>query len=112
GGCHQSVGRTVASVPAGGAQRLRKAYRKTVRSTPESIDALCLLLEPLYYRKYGLPGSNLQYPFEHGLPVSLTYYGNGCSQVGDGIRDAPANWECLDPSQVATSRQLRTYCTT
>ncbi|KAE9045880.1 hypothetical protein PR001_g4787 [Phytophthora rubi] len=67
------------------AQRSRKAYRKTVRCTPESFEALCETLEPTYYRKYGLPGSNQQYTFDRGLAVLLTYFGNGCGQDGDGL---------------------------
>ncbi|EGZ10937.1 hypothetical protein PHYSODRAFT_518903, partial [Phytophthora sojae] len=55
---------------------------------PESFDKLQALLEPLCYRKYGLPGKNTQYTFDYGLAVLLTYYGNGCGQYGDGIGGA------------------------
>ncbi|POM67022.1 Hypothetical protein PHPALM_17034 [Phytophthora palmivora] len=72
------------------AQRSSTAYRKTLRCAPESFDELCLILEPLYYKKYGLPGKNLQYSFDWGLAVLLTYYGNGCGQDGDGIGGAAA----------------------
>ncbi|KAE8884242.1 hypothetical protein PF003_g31611 [Phytophthora fragariae] len=70
------------------ANRSLKAYRRTVRCSPDSFDKLQALLEPLYYRKYGLPGKNTQYTFDYGLAVLLTYYGNGCGQDGDGIGGA------------------------
>ncbi|KAF4133526.1 hypothetical protein GN958_ATG17288 [Phytophthora infestans] len=69
-------------------QRSHTAYKKTVRCSPESFDALVAWLEPLYYRKYGLPGSNTHYNFDFGLAVLLTYYGNGCDIDGDGIGGA------------------------
>ncbi|KAF4127635.1 DDE superfamily endonuclease [Phytophthora infestans] len=72
------------------AQRSPKAYRKTLRCSPVSFDALCAFLEPLYYKKYGLPEKNAQYAFDFGLAVLLTYYGNGCGQDGDGIGGAAA----------------------
>ncbi|KAE9362310.1 hypothetical protein PF008_g216 [Phytophthora fragariae] len=70
------------------ANRSLKAYRRTVRCSPESFDKLQAVLEPLYYKKFGLPGKNAQYSFDYGLAVLLTYYGNGCGQDGDGIGGA------------------------
>lgn len=70
------------------ANRSLKAYRRTVRCSPESFDKLQAVLEPLYYKKFGLPGNNAQYSFDYGLAVLLTYYGNGCGQDGDGIGGA------------------------
>ncbi|OWZ03452.1 hypothetical protein PHMEG_00024817 [Phytophthora megakarya] len=72
------------------AQRSRTVYKKTLRCSPESFDALQELLEPMYYHKYGLPGQNTQYNFDIGLDALLTYYGNGCGIDGDGIRGAAA----------------------
>jgi hypothetical protein len=72
------------------AQRSPAAYKKTLRCSPESFDALCTLLEPIYYETYGLPHKNTQYEFDIKLAVLLTYYGNGCGQDGDGIGGAAA----------------------
>ncbi|GMF27007.1 unnamed protein product [Phytophthora fragariaefolia] len=70
------------------ANRSLKAYRRTVRCSPESFDKLQVLLEPLYYRKYGLLGKNTQHTFDYRLSVLLIYYRNGCDQDGDGIGGA------------------------
>ncbi|KAG6955134.1 hypothetical protein JG687_00011395 [Phytophthora cactorum] len=70
------------------AKRSLKAYRRTDRCLTDSLDALEQLLEPLYYRKFGLPGKNTHYTLDYGLAVLLTYYGNGCGQDGDGIGGA------------------------
>ncbi|KAJ8571461.1 hypothetical protein ON010_g5375 [Phytophthora cinnamomi] len=86
------------------AQRLPNAYRKTLRCSPKSFDALCVYLEPLYYKKYGLPGKNAQYRFDFGLAVLLTYYGNGCGQDGDGIGGAAAQ---LGMSRPVASRYIK-----
>ncbi|EEY67184.1 uncharacterized protein PITG_04127 [Phytophthora infestans T30-4] len=59
-------------------QRSHTAYRKTVRCSPESFDAL--------------------YNFDFGLAVLLTYYGNGCGIDGDGIGGAAV--------QLGTSRAV------
>ncbi|KUF82491.1 hypothetical protein AM588_10000393 [Phytophthora nicotianae] len=85
------------------AQRSPKAYRKTLRCMPESFDALCSFLETPYCAKYGLPGKNTQYAFDHGLGVLLTYYGNGCGQDGDGIGGAAAQ---LGMSRPVASRYI------
>ncbi|KAF4136339.1 DDE superfamily endonuclease [Phytophthora infestans] len=85
-------------------QRSPSAYRKTLRCMPASFDALCSFLEPLYYRKYGLPGKNLHYSFDWGLAVLLTYYGNGCGQDGDGIGGAAAQ---LGMSRPVASRYIK-----
>ncbi|OWZ12436.1 LOW QUALITY PROTEIN: hypothetical protein PHMEG_00014405 [Phytophthora megakarya] len=53
-------------------QRSAKAYRKTLRCTPDLFDALCLFLEPLYYRKYGLPEKIWQYSFDMDLRRCIT----------------------------------------
>ncbi|POM64030.1 Hypothetical protein PHPALM_20502 [Phytophthora palmivora] len=73
------------------AQRSPKAFKKTLRCTPDSFNGLIRLLEPLYYQKYGFPGQNTQYRFEFGLAALLTYYGNGCGIDGDGIGGAAAH---------------------
>ncbi|KAG6592410.1 uncharacterized protein IUM83_19232 [Phytophthora cinnamomi] len=86
------------------AQRLPNAYRKTLRCSPESFDALCVYLEPLHYKKYGLPGKNAQYKFDFGFAVLLTYYGNGCGQDGDGIGGGAAQ---LGMSRPVASRYIK-----
>ncbi|KAJ8564269.1 hypothetical protein ON010_g7077 [Phytophthora cinnamomi] len=86
------------------AQRLPNAYRKRLRCSPESFDALCVYLEPLYYKKYGLPGKNAQYKFDFGFAVLLTYYGNGCGQDGDGIGGGAAQ---LGMSRPVASRYIK-----
>ncbi|KAF4145867.1 hypothetical protein GN958_ATG04940 [Phytophthora infestans] len=53
-------------------------------------NALCVFLEPLYYKKYDLSGKNTQYSFSFGLAVLLTHYGNGCGQGGEGVSGAAA----------------------
>ncbi|KAE9276229.1 hypothetical protein PF001_g26227, partial [Phytophthora fragariae] len=70
------------------AQRSRTAYKKTLRCSPDSFDALVILLEPLYVKKYEYPAQNTQYPFDMGLAALLKYYGNGTVIDGDGIGGA------------------------
>jgi hypothetical protein len=70
------------------AQRSRTAYKKMLRCSPASFDGLVIMLEPLYVKKYGYPAQNTQYPFDMGLAVLLTYYGNGTGIDGDGIGGA------------------------
>ncbi|KAE8964051.1 hypothetical protein PR003_g25871 [Phytophthora rubi] len=85
-------------------QRSPTVYRKTLRCLPESFDVLCSFLEPRYHRKYGLTGKNLQYSFDWGLAVLLTYYGNGCGQDGDGTGGAASQ---LGMSRPAASRVIK-----
>ncbi|OWZ04920.1 hypothetical protein PHMEG_00023090 [Phytophthora megakarya] len=86
------------------AQRSQKSCRKTLRCSPDSFDSLQSFLEPMYYKKYGLPGKNTQYDFDFGLGVLLTYYGNGCGQDGDGIGGAAAQ---LGMSRPAACRYIK-----